>query len=131
VRQTKRMTQEITPEVLAAKIIVSGIHLNLTEALKEAAQQKASRLLRHNDHIVRIRLDIEYDKTKGHGDQFIAKGLIEIGGPDLVASVSSEDAYKSLDLLMDKLDRHIRRRHRKRVDTRNDARQQVPKQHEG
>jgi putative sigma-54 modulation protein len=125
------MTQEISPDILAAKIIVSGIHLTLTEALKEAAQQKASRLLRHNDHIVRIRLDIEHDKTKGHGDQFVAKGLIEIGGPDLVASVSSEDAYKSLDLLMDILDRHIRRRHRKRVDTRNDARQQVPKQHEG
>lgn len=112
------MTQEISPEVLAAKIIVSGIHITLTDALKEAAMTKASRLLRHNEHIIRIRLDIEHDKTRSVDEQYVAKGHIEIGGPDLVASASSEDAYKSLDLLMDKLDKLVRRRHRKRVDTR-------------
>ena len=112
------MTKEITPETLAAKIIVSGIHVSLTEALKEAAMSKASRLLRHNDRILRIRLDIEHDKTRSVEEEYVAKGHIEIGGPDLVASAASEDAYKSLDLLMDKLDKLVRRRHRKHVDTR-------------
>lgn len=95
------MNQEITPEVLASKFIVRGIHLDLTAALKDIAQQKAIRLLRHNAYIIRLRIDIEYDKTRGQADQFIAKGLIEIGGPDLVASVATEDAYKSLDQLID------------------------------
>lgn len=112
------MTKEISPEILAAKIIVSGIHLNLSDSLKEAAMTKASRLLRHNDHIVRIRLDLEHDKTRSATDEFVAKGHIEVGGPDLIASASSEDAYKSLDLLVDKLDKLVRRRHRKHVDTR-------------
>ena len=125
------MTNEIPPEVLAAKIIVSGIHLDLTKALKEGAQTRAARLLRHNDHIVRIRIDIDHDKTKGDGHHFLAKGIVEISGPDLIASVTSDDAYKSLDLLMDKLDRLIRRRHRKRVDGRNDTRKQESKQHDG
>jgi len=113
------MTEEITPEILAEKVIVSGIHLDLTDALKAAAHHQATKLLRHNDHIVRIRLDIEHDKTKAKDAEFIAKGLIEISGPDLIASVGSEDAYKSLDLLADKLDRLIRRRHRKRVGGRH------------
>lgn len=125
------MTQEITPEILANKVIVSGIHVELTDALKEAAHHQASKLLRHNEHIVRIRLDIEHDKTRGHGEQFIAKGLIEISGPDLISSATSEDAYKSLDLLADKLDRLIRRRHRKRVGTRNDVRNQAAKLQDG
>ncbi|MCC6415518.1 MAG: ribosome-associated translation inhibitor RaiA [Opitutaceae bacterium] len=112
------MTKEIPPEILAAKIIVSGIHVTLTEALKEAALSKASRLLRHNDRIVRIRIDIEHDTTRASTDEFVAKGHIEIGGPDLVASASSEDAYKSLDLLINKLDRLLRHRHSKRVDGR-------------
>ncbi|MCF7688645.1 MAG: ribosome-associated translation inhibitor RaiA [Cephaloticoccus sp.] len=113
------MTKEIPPEVLAAKIIVSGIHLDLTKALKEGAQTRAARLLRHNDHIVRIRIDIDHDKTKGDGHLFIAKGQIEVRGPDLIASVTSEDAYKSLDLLVDKLDRLLRRKHREMKDKRN------------
>ena len=113
------MNKEITPEVLATKTIIRGIHLYLTEALKQSALNKAAKLLSHNNHIIRIRIDIEHDKTKGHGDQFIAKGLIEISGPDLVVTVESEDAYKSLDLLVDKLDRQLRHRHNERKDKRN------------
>ena len=41
----------------------------------------------------------------------MAKGHIEIGGPDLIASVDSDDAYKSVDFLMDKLDGLLRKRH--------------------
>jgi len=113
------MNHPPSPEELAAKVIVSGIHLELTDALRQAALEKASRLLRHNSHIVRIRIDLEFDKTKGAGDQFIAKGHIEIGGPDLIASVQSEDGYKSLDFLIDKLDGLLRRRHGLRKDHRN------------
>ena len=101
------------------KFIIRGIHLDLTEALKKITMEKAARLLRHNDHILRIRLDLELDKTRGAKDQFIAKGRIEISGPDLIASVQSEDAYKSVDLLVDKLDALLRERHGRRKDNRN------------
>ena len=83
--------------------------------------EKSTRLLRHNDHIVRVRVDLEHDHTKGDRAAFLAKGHIEISGPDLIASVASEDAYKSLDLLVDKLDRMLRERSRHRADRRNDA----------
>ncbi len=56
---------------------------------------------------------------------------MEIGGPDLMASTASEDAYKSLDLLVDKLDELLRRRHQKRVNSRNDERRQAPKEFTG
>lgn len=103
------------------KIIVRGIHLELTAALRAAVVEKSSRLLRHNDHIVRVRVDLEHDHTKGDRAAFLAKGHIEIAGPDLIASVASEDAYKSIDLLVDKLDRMIRERSRHRADRRNNA----------
>lgn len=102
-----------------SKFIIRGIHLELSAALRQAALLKASRLLRHNDHILRIRLDLEHDKTRSAKDQFIAKGRIEISGPDLIASVHSEDAYKSIDLLVDKLDALLRSRQGLRKDKRN------------
>jgi putative sigma-54 modulation protein len=107
------------PPDLAAKLIVRGIHLDLTDALRVAAAEKTARLLRHNDHIIRLRVDLELDKTHEVGAQFIAKGHIEIAGPDLLASVTSDDCYKSLDLLVDKLDGLLRRRHGLQKDKRN------------
>lgn len=105
------MTPIITPEVVDSKLIVRGIHLELTDALKTTVREKVTRLLRHDSTIVRIRIDIEHDRTRDHTSEFVAKGHIEVGGPDILASVASEDAYKSIDTLMDKLDGAIRRRH--------------------
>jgi putative sigma-54 modulation protein len=92
------------------QIIVRGVHLDLTDALKAAAAEKAARLFRHQERIIRVRLDLEHDKTRLVRQAFIAKGHIEIRGPDLIASVASDDLYKSLDKLMDKLDRMLRKR---------------------
>lgn len=108
------------------KLIVSGIHLSLTPALKQAIEQKTEKLLRHSSHIIRLRVDLEHDQTKGPDDRFVAKGHIEIDGPDLIASAASNDGYKSIDLLVAKLDELLRRRHSKRVNTRNDERRQAP-----
>jgi putative sigma-54 modulation protein len=94
----------------ADRLILRGVHVTLTDALRDNIRSKVERIFRHEGKIVRIRIDIELDKTRGVSQHFIAKGHIEIGGPDLIASVSSEDAYKSLDLLMDKLDELVRRR---------------------
>jgi putative sigma-54 modulation protein len=94
----------------ADRLILRGIHLPLTEALRQSIRTKVERLFRHEHRILRVRIDLEHDKTRGVGNQFIAKGHIEIGGPDLLASVASDDAYKSLDLLTDKLDGLLRRR---------------------
>ncbi|HEY4246884.1 MAG TPA: ribosome-associated translation inhibitor RaiA [Lacunisphaera sp.] len=110
---------ENTPEVVASRVIIRGIHLHLSPALHEVALEKAARLLRHDNSIIRIRLDFERIRSSETDQQFGAKGHLEIGGPDLVATVASDDAYKSLDLLVAKLDELLRRRHQKRVNTRN------------
>ena len=92
-----------------AKILLRGIHLTLTDALRENLRRKAERLLRHEPRIDRIRLDLEHDATRGRAS-FVAKGHIEIGGPDILATMVAEDAHKAVDLLIDKLDRLLHRR---------------------
>ena len=97
------------PTPHASKLILRGIHVSLTPALRAALEQKAERLLRHEPRIDRIRIDLDHDRTRGQ-DVFVAKGHIEIGGPDLVASVTEAEAYTAIDLLIDKLDRLLRKR---------------------
>lgn len=100
---------ETRPSNTGAKILLRGIHLTLTDALRDTLRGKAEKLLRHAPDIDRVRIDLEHDTTRGRA-VFVAKGHVEIGGPDLLASVASEDAYKAVDLLIDKLDRSLHRR---------------------
>jgi putative sigma-54 modulation protein len=85
--------------------------------MRAIALKKAERLLRHETKIVRVRISLEHVHTARAS--YIAKGHIEISGPDLIASVASDDGYKSLDLLVDRLDRMLRERARSIADRRN------------
>ena len=114
-------------------LIISGVHLELTDALKAKVREKAEKLFTHEGHIIRIRVELEYN-THQHTKQneFIAKGHIEIDGPPMVASVASNDLYESIDQLTLKLDRMLRRRSRlKRVKRKHphciDIPSEIPK----
>jgi|SRR5690606_3075569 len=113
------MTPPIAPDLLDEKVIVSGIHLDLTPALKQAARDKVAKLLRHQPRIIRVRIDVEHDHPKGDDARFIAKGRVEIGGPDLLAAVASPNAYQAIDALIELLDRGLRKRQAARKERRN------------
>ena len=91
-------------------LIVSGIHLDLTPSLKIFVREKSERLFRHEERIVRLRLELEFDPKEAVGSRFKAKGHITIHGPDMNAIVASDECHKSVALLIDKLDRMLSRR---------------------
>ncbi len=94
------------------EIIISGQNLELTDALKQEVYSKMEKLFKHQEKIIRLRIDLEYSPNRNHEDEFVAKGRIEIEGPDMVISAASSDMYKSISELADKLDRKIRRARR-------------------
>ena len=94
------------------ELIVSGIHLELTPSLKTFVREKIDRLFRHEEHIVRLRVELEFDPKEDVGSRFKAKGHIIIHGPAMNAVVESDDCHKAICLLTDKLDRMLRRRSR-------------------
>jgi putative sigma-54 modulation protein len=94
------------------KIIISGVHLDLTEALKNSVEEKMEKLFRHENKIIRVRVDLEHAHNSSHENEFVAKGHIDINGSPIVVSVGTEDLYKSIDELSIKLDRQLRRRSR-------------------
>ncbi len=97
-----------------------GVHFNVSANLQAAAEAKAARLFRHHTRVIRVRIDLEHDHAKDCGAPFVAIGRIEISGPDLVARVATDAPAKSLDLLIDKLDRMLRERTKYRANRRND-----------
>ncbi|HYC71391.1 MAG TPA: ribosome-associated translation inhibitor RaiA [Opitutaceae bacterium] len=101
------------------EVIVSGIHLELTPSLKTYVREKMERLFRHEANIVRIRVELECDRQHNREHMFIAKAHVELRGPNINATVDSEEMHKSIDLLVDKLDQSVRKRHGQQKDKRN------------
>ena len=63
------------------------------------------RLFKHETRIIRLRIELERASSKNHLSEFVAEGPHHVTGPEIIVSVASEDLYKSMDLLVDKLDR--------------------------
>ncbi|MDR3229127.1 MAG: ribosome-associated translation inhibitor RaiA [Puniceicoccales bacterium] len=100
-------------------IRISGLNLELTEALKEHVNGKLAKVLKHNEHIIRINVELKYQPSHAHVKEYVAKAQVELRGPSIVVSVESDDLYKSIDTLGEKLTRQVRRRHRLVKEKRN------------
>lgn len=91
------------------RLVLRGVHLWLTDAMRASITRKADRLFRHEPRIIRLRVDVACDHRKGFR-AFTAKGHVEMPGPDLSAAVTTDNGYSSISLLIDKLDRMLRKR---------------------
>jgi putative sigma-54 modulation protein len=104
-------------------VIITGRHIDLTDSLKHIVHEKAEKLFNHDDQIIRFRVELEYNQNVTNLKEFIAKGHIEMRGPGLNVTAETEDLYKSVDEMVNKLDRMLRRKHRlskvKRKDTQS------------
>ncbi len=95
------------------QVTVSGRHMSVGDSLKEYCQEKASRLTRFYDRISMIEVILD-----GHDGNHSAEIIVHSEGTQpFVASEEQEDAYAAVDLLMDKIERQIRR-HKERLRNR-------------
>jgi putative sigma-54 modulation protein len=102
----------------ASKLILQGVHLDLTAAMQNVMRDKFAVLLRHNEWIVRINVRLAKDQTRGQQHLYSATGRIEMRGPDIVATVKGDEAYAVIDGLVEKLDEQLRERHERLVYAR-------------
>lgn len=101
-------------------IIISGVHVELTDALKSIVNTKARTIFNHDgdNRIMRLRVNLEVSKNKSTPDDYIAHGRLEVDGPDIEASANSSDLYKSIDEMVAKLDRQFVEKLKKQKDAR-------------
>lgn len=95
------------------QVTVSGRHMGVSEALKQYCREKAQRLARFYDRIQSIEVILD-----GHDGSHTAEMIVHSDGtPPFVASEEQEDIYAAVDLLLDKIERQIRR-HKERLRNR-------------
>ncbi len=100
-------------------VIVSAIHFDLTPSLHAFVRQKAERLFRHEERILRIRVELAFEQRRPGCGWFVAKGHMRGHGREMNASVGASECHHAISLLVDKLDRMLQRRSSLRIASRH------------
>lgn len=94
-------------------IIISGIHFNLHDGYKSHIFSKCDKLLSHEKRIEFFQFELEKDlHSSSHSKEFIAKGRMGLNGNIICLSAKSDNMYNSIDLLIGKFDRSLRKNSR-------------------
>ena len=90
---------------------ITGHHVEVTDSLKAYVEEKLERLEKHFDHVnnVHVILSVEKERQK-------SEATVHVNGAQLFAESTHEDMYASIDSMVDKLDRQIKKHKEKLKD---------------
>ena len=94
--------------------IIQGRHLDITEAIENYVNKKASKLTKYHEKINKIQFTLKIE-----GQNHIVESVCTVKGVVLVAEASNLDMYAAIDLVMDKLEKQFIRLREKLKQHRN------------
>jgi putative sigma-54 modulation protein len=91
------------------KVIVNGRNIDLTDAIKGQVHEKLERLEHHYDFIQEIHVFLSVDKNPRIKDNQHAEATVHVKGAVVRVEVKTDNLYASIDKLVDKIDRSLRK----------------------
>ena len=98
------------------QINISGLHLEVTDALRSYVEEKFERLSRHFDRIISIQVILQVEKLKQK-----AEVPVHVRGKDIFVESDDADLYAAVDSMADKLDRQMQKHKQKQSDHNHEA----------
>lgn len=96
------------------RLQVKGKNVEVSEAIRDYAEEKLGRLGRQLADPTRVELELAIEKNPSISASHVAEATIWTKGPVLRAKEASTDMRASIDLLVDKLERQVTRYREKR-----------------
>ena len=90
---------------------VSGHHVEITPSLRNYVGTTLAKLERHFDNMTDIHCVLTVEKL-----QHRAEATIQVGGGTIHADAIEPDMYAAIDMLVDKLDRQVKKHKEKLTD---------------
>ena len=84
------------------QVIVTGHHLEVTDALKAYIDAKFEKLARHFDNVTDVHVILSVEKLVQK-----AEATLQLSGAKLFAEDHQEDMYAAIDAMVEKLERQI------------------------
>lgn len=92
-------------------IIITSVHMEMTEAIRGYALEKMRTLEKYiPSGDTSGKLTVELSKTTNHhshGDIFQAEGILHMKGKETTVRTTQDDLYKAIDILKDMLVREL------------------------
>lgn len=95
---------------------ITGKHIDVTEAIKNHAEEKTSKFTRYYDSINRVEVVIDGNKGGSVSVEIIARAE---HNKIFIVKERGADAYSCIDLAVHKLERQLRRRKSKERDNKH------------
>ncbi len=93
------------------QLSVTGHHIEITESLRNYVGTKLAKFERHFDHMTDIHCVLTVEKL-----QHKAEATIQVGGGTIHAEQTELNMYAAIDILVDKLDRQVKKHKEKLTD---------------
>jgi len=90
---------------------LTGHHVEITEALRGYVIKKLERVSRHFDSLIDVHCILTVEKLRHK-----AEATVQVSGRRIYADAVDENMYASIDALVDKLDRSVKKHKEKRND---------------
>lgn len=97
-------------------ITISGKHIEITEAMKTHAEEKAAKLPRYYDSINQVEVIIDGSRRGNVSVEIIARAE---HSKVFVVTETGEDGYRCIDIAVHKLERQLRRMKGKERDNKH------------
>lgn len=92
------------------QIQFTGQNIEITQTLHDFINDKFAKLERHGNNITSCHVILNVDK----GGRQAIEAVMHVPGTEICAKAESEDMYKSIDALLDKLVRQLDK-HREKI----------------
>ncbi len=93
------------------QLSVTGHHIEITDSLRSYVGTKLAKIERHFDHMTDIHCVLTVEKL-----QHKAEATIHVGGGTIHAEQVEQNMYAAIDILVDKLDRQVKKHKEKLTD---------------
>ena len=95
------------------QIDITGHQLDVTTSMRDYFNAKFERIKRHFDQVINVHAILSVEKINHK-----AEATMHINGKTLFAESIEEDLYAAIDLLIDKLDKQVRR-HKDKITSKH------------
>jgi putative sigma-54 modulation protein len=103
------------------QIIVKGKNLEVTDALKQHAIDKVSRVEKYFDGILKTEIEMSVERNPKIPESQVVEVTIFSSGPVIRAKESAPDMYQAIDMVTAKLERQARKVKKKMIDRSHHA----------
>jgi ribosomal subunit interface protein len=92
------------------EVVVTGRHCEVSDRFREHVSEKLTRLEKHDHRIMRVQVEVEFEKNPRQHDRSTKVELTAFSkGPVIRAEAAAEDKMGALDLALDKMQAQMRR----------------------